>query len=209
MSPLTSANSLLFPTATSTFGGCARVRCCTTIDLPRSDVRKARSDMRQNFLKRAPDGDTGSTTRPSRPRPPTARRFHREGGAAAVEFALVVPLLVIFLFGIIGFGVAFMQMQTIRGALREGGRAAATGASTDEVQDHAYDSALGAIDSPGNVNVNPNTGGNPVCTAQRIGDDTTVSYDTSNLPGGGIQVTIPFIPILLTPTLEANFRCEV
>ena len=90
-------------------------------------------------------------------------------GASAVEFVLILPVLVIFVFGIIGFGVAFMQMQTIRGALREGGRAAATGASADEVQDHAFDSALGAIDSAGNVEVHPNTGGDPVCTAQTIG----------------------------------------
>jgi hypothetical protein len=120
-----------------------------------------------------------------------------------------VPVLVIFVFGIIGFGLAFMQMQTIRGALREGGRAAATGASATEVQHHAYDSALGAIDSAGNVEVHPNTGGDPVCTPQTIGADATVSYDTSHLPGGGIRVTIPFLPIFLNPTLEANFRCEV
>ena len=165
--------------------------------------------MRQNFLKRARHGEEGSATRHPRPTPPMRIRFHSEGGASAVEFAIVVPILVIFLFGIIGFGVAFMKMQTIRGALREGGRAAATGASAAEVQDHAFDSALGAIDSAGNVQVNPNTGNDPVCNAQSIGDDTTVSYDTTNLPGGGIQVTIPFIPILLTPKLEANFRCEV
>ncbi len=122
---------------------------------------------------------------------------------------LILPVLAIIVFGIIGFGSAFMQMQTIRGALREGGRAAATGASADEVQDHAYQSALGAIDSANNVSVHPNTGGDPVCNAQNIGEDTTISYDTSNLPGGGIEVTIPFVPILLHPTLEANFRCEV
>jgi Flp pilus assembly protein TadG len=167
--------------------------------------------MRQRIPARARDGERGSPTssRGSRPKPPKRKRLEREGGAAAVEFALIVPVLVIFVFGIIGFGVAFMQMQTIRGALREGGRAAATGASADEVQDHAFRSALGAIDSARNVRVNPSTGRDPVCNAQSIGDDTTISYDTRNLPGGGIQVTIPFVPILLTPTLEANFRCEV
>lgn len=144
------------------------------------------------------------------PDPPTTRRFRgQEGGAAAIEFALIMPLLVLFVFGIIGFGLAFMQMQTIRGALREGGRAAATGASATEVRNHAFDSALGAIDSAGNVEVNPNTGTRPVCTPQNIGDDATVSYDTTHLPGGGIPVTIPFLAIHLSPTLEANFRCEV
>jgi Flp pilus assembly protein TadG len=164
--------------------------------------------MRQRIPARTPDGEPGSPAGRSRPKP-TRRRFHGEKGATAVEFALIVPVLTIFVFGIIGFGLAFMQMQTIRGALREGGRAAATGASADEVRDHAYASALGAIDSAGNVDVNPNTGGNPVCTPQTIGNDTIVSYDTSHLPGGGIRVTIPFLPIFLNPTLEANFRCEV
>lgn len=164
--------------------------------------------MRQRTPARAPDGERGSPTRRSR-QIPTRKRLHGEEGASAVEFVLILPVLVIFVFGIIGFGLAFMQMQTIRGALREGGRAAATGASADEVQDHAYESALGAIDSAGNVEVHPNTGGDPVCTSQTIGDDATVSYDTSHLPGGGIRVTIPFLPIFLNPTLEANFRCEV
>jgi Flp pilus assembly protein TadG len=159
--------------------------------------------MRQNFLNR--DGGTSSphTRRRSR------LRFRNERGASAVEFVLILPVLTIFVFGIIGFGVAFMQMQTIRGALREGGRAAATGASTTEVQDHAYRSALGAIDSAGNVAVSPNTGSMPVCDAQRIGQDATVSYDTTHLPGGGIHVSIPFMNIVLKPTLKANFRCEV
>jgi Flp pilus assembly protein TadG len=143
------------------------------------------------------------------PKPRLSRRFQGQGGASAVEFVLVLPVLAIFIFGIIGFGVAFMQMQTIRGALREGGRAAATGASAAEVRSHAYASALGAIDSPGNVDVNPNNGSLPVCNSQSIGNDATVSYDTSHLPGGGIRVDIPFIPILLKPTLKANFRCEV
>ena len=165
--------------------------------------------MRQKVSRRASDGHHGSPPRRSRPWSPSGKGFREQGGATAVEFALILPVLILFVFGIIGFGLAFMQMQTIRGALREGGRAAATGASAIEVRDHAYQSALGTIDSAGNVEVHPNTGGNPVCTPQTIGEDATVTYDTSHLPGGGIRVSIPFLPIFLTPTLEANFRCEV
>jgi Flp pilus assembly protein TadG len=141
-------------------------------------------------------------------------RLRGERGASAVEFALLAPVLFMLVFAIIGFGIAFMQMQTIRGALREGGRAAATGATANEVRDHVVSSSSGSVSCPGGgsacVNVDPNTGNNPVCTAQNIGNDATVSYDTSNLPDGGITVTVPFLPVFhLTPTLEANFRCEV
>jgi Flp pilus assembly protein TadG len=141
-------------------------------------------------------------------------RLRAEGGASAVEFALLAPLLFMLVFAIIGFGVAFMQMQTIRGALREGGRAAATGSSANEVRDHVVSSSTGSVSCPGGgsacVDVHPNTGNNPVCTHQNIGADATVSYDASNLPDGGITVSVPFLPVFhLTPTLEANFRCEV
>lgn len=48
------------------------------------------------------------------------RRFQR--GAVAVEFALVLPLLLILLFGIIGFGVMMYNQAVITNAAREGAR---------------------------------------------------------------------------------------
>jgi Flp pilus assembly protein TadG len=43
-------------------------------------------------------------------------------GAAAVEFALVLPVLVLMLFGIIQFGLIFNQWQQLEHATREGAR---------------------------------------------------------------------------------------
>lgn len=45
-----------------------------------------------------------------------------QSGAAAVEFALVFPLLVVFLMGIIDFGRAWHRNQVITDAAREGAR---------------------------------------------------------------------------------------
>ena len=47
-----------------------------------------------------------------------------ERGATLVEFAIVVPLLVLFIFGAIDFGWAFGQHINVRGAVREGARLA-------------------------------------------------------------------------------------
>ncbi len=44
-------------------------------------------------------------------------------GAAAVEFALVLPLLLLIMFGIVEFGVAFYDKAMITNASREGARA--------------------------------------------------------------------------------------
>jgi hypothetical protein len=52
-------------------------------------------------------------------------RLRRDSGAAAVEFALVLPLLLLILFGIIDFGRMLNAQITINEAAREGARAMA------------------------------------------------------------------------------------
>lgn len=54
----------------------------------------------------------------------------RARAAAVVEFAVVLPLLLTILFGIIEFGYAFMVRQTLQHAAREGGRLASLPTST-------------------------------------------------------------------------------
>ena len=132
--------------------------------------------------------------------------LHRQDGASAVEFALIAPLLFMIVFAILYFGVAFMKMQNLRSAVREGGRAAAVGAPTiGEVQTRVQEASLGSIPNAGDVAVSR------LCDGEdSVGNDVTVSYDTANLPDGGIVVSIPFIPTMhLTPTISASFRCEV
>ena len=139
--------------------------------------------------------------------PHAARRrwFARQDGASAVEFALIAPVLFIVLLGILEFGVAFLQVQSIRTAVREGGRDAAVGAPVNVVQQTTVDASVGSIPTGQNGNVSVSRR----CTPQQIGEDTQVSYDTANLPAGGVVVRIPFIPVIrMTPVITASFRCE-
>jgi Flp pilus assembly protein TadG len=50
-------------------------------------------------------------------------KFASQKGAAAVEFALVLPLLVVITFGIIEFGMLLFNQQVLTNASREGARA--------------------------------------------------------------------------------------
>jgi Flp pilus assembly protein TadG len=64
------------------------------------------------------------------PLPPSAsprpRRVRRpDGGAAAVEFAIILPLLLAVVFGVIDFGRMMANQITLNEAAREGARAAA------------------------------------------------------------------------------------
>lgn len=61
------------------------------------------------------------------------RRRRTDNGAAAVEFALVVPLLLFLLFAIISYGYMLAFRQAVSQATAEGARAAAvTPASLDD-----------------------------------------------------------------------------
>jgi Flp pilus assembly protein TadG len=59
-------------------------------------------------------------------RPPSGRKT-RDRGTAAVEFALVLPVLLLIVFGIIDFGRALNAQITLTGAAREGARLVALG----------------------------------------------------------------------------------
>ena len=56
-----------------------------------------------------------------------------ERGAAAVEFALVVPLLLLLLWGIVDIGRAFYTLNNLASAVREGARSAAVMATDPTV----------------------------------------------------------------------------
>ena len=57
-------------------------------------------------------------------------RYRDQTGAAAVEFALVVPLMVMLLLGIITFGVAYTQSVALNNTAREGARFGASAQNT-------------------------------------------------------------------------------
>jgi Flp pilus assembly protein TadG len=51
-------------------------------------------------------------------------KLQSERGQTAVEFALVLPLLCLLLFGVIQFGIVFNNYETLTDATRAGGRQA-------------------------------------------------------------------------------------
>ncbi len=54
------------------------------------------------------------------------RKADGERGAALVEFAMLTPLFLLLLFGIIEFGLAFRTQLTVSNAVQQAGRVAAT-----------------------------------------------------------------------------------
>jgi hypothetical protein len=70
-----------------------------------------------------------------KPSDPTAECVARRRGAAIVEMAVVTPILLLILFGIIEFGWVFMTQETLTHAAREACRTGALPGATDaEIQ---------------------------------------------------------------------------
>lgn len=54
-------------------------------------------------------------------------KFRQERGATAVEFAIILPVLILLIFGVIEFGRAYNSYLAVTHAAREGARLAAVG----------------------------------------------------------------------------------
>ena len=134
------------------------------------------------------------------------RNIRREDGAAAVEFALIVGLLAILVFGLLEYGLAFWQVQNLRAAAREGARVAAVQGNDTEVRTAMQDSAAGSLAGSWTF-TRSNT-----CTDDNGGTEVTITINNGSLPGSvqeAFSISIPFLPpITLSPTLSGTFRCE-
>lgn len=131
------------------------------------------------------------------------RGLRSERGAAAVEFAIVLPILVVVLFAITSFGIALSRTHAYFSAAREGARYAAV---------HCRPEATTCTDTlianrvAATVNNNPVGPGSPSaslnCTTN-AGQLVTVSWSQS------IPVEIPLLPDMsFTTDISGTFRCE-
>ena len=62
-----------------------------------------------------------------------SRRARDQRGAVAVEFALIMPILCLLVFGIIEFGFMLNRDMIVGNASRDGARAASLGDTNDEI----------------------------------------------------------------------------
>ncbi|WP_066314429.1 TadE/TadG family type IV pilus assembly protein [Bacillus sp. FJAT-29814] len=91
-----------------------------------------------------------------------------EKGQSMVEFALILPLLILMLFGIIDFGRIFHAYLTIDHAGREAARAASIGKDDTFIKQKAVDNGVSISLKGTNVAISP-TG------TKKSGDNVTIT----------------------------------
>lgn len=147
-----------------------------------------------------------------------------DSGAAAVEFALVVPILLILVFGIISFGIVLSQKLTLGNSARQAARYVVTQDRTcADVMSQvlASGSTVGMDPADITVSVEVVGSGAPVCGPEQ---GAFTSADDAQRPcagssaGANIAVTTSFRSSLFIPLVVADpsfdlssqgvFRCE-
>ena len=99
------------------------------------------------------------------------RRSDKYRGAAAVEFAVVAPVLFLLIFGMIDVGRALMVQNLLTNAARDGARTASLGGITAADVEAQVTSLLAGSHVPGaSVTVTPNP-----LTSAAVGDPVNVN----------------------------------
>lgn len=93
----------------------------------------------------------------------------QQQGQSLVEFALLLPMLVVILFGTVEFGRLWMTMNVLTGAAREGARVAAvTAPNTAQVQTAVNNVLSGASITGATITVVGPNAANSVTVTVRI-----------------------------------------
>ncbi len=127
-----------------------------------------------------------------------------------MEFAFVLPILVVFVFGIVEFGQAYSARIQLTSAVREGARAAALGAPN--VADVTRAAAPGLPAGEITVTYTPTPGS--TCTGASTTTTVSASTTSTSMPTATVKASYPYkytIPFFRsgTWTLKATgvMRC--
>ncbi len=104
------------------------------------------------------------------------KHLRREDGQSMVEFALILPIFLLILCGIIDFGWLFYNQLSLNNACREGARYAvvntAEGANTQAIIEHIDNTTTTVFANDGvNINIEYSSPGDPTL------GDVTVSLE--------------------------------
>jgi Flp pilus assembly protein TadG len=134
----------------------------------------------------------------------TRKRDAKEEGAVAVEFAVIMILLFMILFGIIEFGITLSKYEVYIGAAREGARYAAVRCKPE--------SSSGCTNALIVTRVKNSAAGYPLSndpTANKVCGDENAGSEVTVLWNQHFSIQIPFVPDLsFDKDVKGVFRCE-
>jgi Flp pilus assembly protein TadG len=132
------------------------------------------------------------------------KRIRKEEGAVAVEFAIIMILLFMILFGVIEFGITLSKYEVYIGAAREGARYAAVRCKPDSSSGCTNPLIVTRVkNSAAGYPLSNDPTADKVCGDDTAGSEVTVSWNQH------FSIQIPFVPNLsFDKDVKGVFRCE-
>lgn len=124
-----------------------------------------------------------TTSQALRARSRGRRGLRSDSGAAAVEFAIIAPLLFLLIFGLIDFGLAINARIVTANAAREGARVASLGGTEAQIRAQVASASSTLDQSRVTVTVTCKTPTNSNCT----------TYAADAESGGTAIVTVTYL----------------
>jgi Flp pilus assembly protein TadG len=127
--------------------------------------------------------------------------LHREDGASAIEFALVIPIFLSLTFGIVVYAGYFASLSIVQQIAYEAARASVTGLTDAERQSLATQRATQLVASYGGV---LNTASVTIAAAPTSAGSfaVTVSQQFNAFGLGNISALLPMPPTQQSATVE-------
>ncbi|HEX2894818.1 MAG TPA: TadE/TadG family type IV pilus assembly protein [Marmoricola sp.] len=150
----------------------------------------------------------------------TARERRRsDDGTAVVEFALVAPVFIVLVFGVISFGIVFAQNLALGNGAREAARSAVVENRTcGQIRTTAKDAANSIAMQGTNVTVSIKRGQSAATATNACTGGDSINPCSGSAPGDSIYVRLDFTSRLIIPLAlvkdsypisgDGVFRCE-
>lgn len=120
------------------------------------------------------------------------KSLKNENGQALVEFAVVLPVLLLLVMGILQFGMMLNSYLTIENASREGARAGIIGDSDAEIQSLIVSTSPGLDPKNLTITITPDE------TSRKSGDSLTVTVSYN------YNLTVPIVSALFNNAVILN-----
>lgn len=147
-------------------------------------------------------GRTRGTSLPPSRGGPSGHWWSRQDGAAAIEMAIVLPILVLLVFGIIQWSIAYNRSQGLHAAAREGARVGSLPSTTQsEIVSRVHDALDGVLPDPTKaaVTVTPATDRPCNLSDGRVTVKVALNHNI-DIPLWGVKT--------VTLTGSGEFKCE-
>jgi Flp pilus assembly protein TadG len=125
------------------------------------------------------------------------RLLKNQKGQALVEFAVILPLLLLLIMGIIEFGMMLNSYLTVRNVSREGARAGIVGSTNAEIENTIISTSPNLEESKLTINITPAEG------SRKSGDTLTVQLTYK------YELIVPIISSLLGNEIDLKAQTSM